>query len=393
MNKLIALALASAALTLATPTRAVEEGRLLIWINGDKGHNGLAKVGEKFTADTGIPVEVSVPPNVEQRFQRLASNAQGPDIMFWAHDRFGEWIRGGLLAPLNPSPAVKEKVDEFAWNAVTIDGAIYGYPIAVEALSLIYNKDLMPNGPAATFEEMMALDSELQKDGKHAILWAYGTPYFTYPLLSANGGFAFQRREDGSYDVSQTGVNNAGSKRGLSFLAEMLEKGHIPRGVDYGVAEAKFNRGEAAMTINGPWSWDNLEKSGVNYGLALLPTLDGNRARAFVGVLAGAINNASPNKDLAVLFLEEYLLTPEGLAMVDADKPLGAVPLKEFQAKLGADPRVQITYENAKNGDLMPSVPEMIRFWTSLETAIGNVSAGRQTVEEALDAAASRSVD
>jgi maltose/maltodextrin transport system substrate-binding protein len=393
MNKLIALAVASAVVTLSTPALAFDEGRLLIWINGDKGHNGLAKVGEKFTADTGIAVEVSVPPNVEQRFQRLASNAQGPDIMFWAHDRFGEWIRGGLLAPLNPSPAVKAKIDDFAWDAVTIDGAVYGYPIAVEAISLIYNKDLMPDGPAATFEEMLPLDTELQKDGKHAILWAYGTPYFTFPLLSANGGYAFQRREDGSYDVTQTGVNNAGSKQGLTFLAEMIEKGHMPRGVDYGVAEAKFNSGEAAMTINGPWAWDNLDKSGTNYALAPLPTLGGKDARAFVGVLAGAINNASPNKDLAVLFLEEYLLTPEGLEMVDADKPLGAVPLKEFQAKLASDERVKVTYENAANGVLMPSVPEMIRFWTNLETAISNVSAGRQTVQEALDAAAARTID
>ncbi len=94
-----------------------------------------------------------------------------------------------------------------------------------------------------------------------------------------------------------------------------------------------------------------------------------------------------------MLFLEEYLLTPEGLEMVDADKPLGAVPLKELQAKLASDERVKVTYENAANGVLMPSVPEMIRFWTNLETAISNVSAGRQTVQEALDSAAARTID
>ncbi len=93
--------------------------------------------------------------------------------------------------------------------------------------------------------------------------------------------------------MTQTGVNNAGSMQGLTFLAEMIEKGHMPRGVDYGVAEAKFNSGEAAMTINGPWAWDNLDKSGTNYALAPLPILGGNGARAFVGVLAGAINNAA----------------------------------------------------------------------------------------------------
>jgi maltose/maltodextrin transport system substrate-binding protein len=391
MKKLTTLAVA-ATLTLSSGAFAFEEGKLVLWINGDKGYNGLSRVGERFTADTGVPVEVSHPDNVEQRFQQVASNAQGPDIMFWPHDRFGEWVKGGLLAPVNPSAEIKAKIDDFAWEAVTIDGKVYGYPVSVEAISLIYNKDLMPDGPAATFEEMLELDTKLQAEDKHAILWAYETPYFTYPLLSANGGYAFKKKEDGSYDVKDTGVNNAGSKQGVAFLAEMIEKGHMPRGVDYGVAEAKFNKGEAAMTINGPWAWDNLSKSGINYGVAPLPSLGGNPARAFVGVLAGAINNASPNKDLAVLFLEEYLLTPEGLAMVNDDKPLGAVPLKAVQEQLASDERIKVTFENAKTGEPMPSVPEMIDYWTGLEGALKNIAAGRQGVAEALDAAARRTV-
>ena len=391
MEKRILVA-AIAALTLSSTALALEDQRLGIWINGDKGYNGLARVGERFTADTGVPVVVSHPDNVEQRFQQVASNAQGPDIIFWPHDRFGEWVKGGLLAPVNPSEEIKAKIDDFAWEAVTIDGQVYGYPVSVEAISLIYNKDLMPDGPAATFEEMLELDTKLQGEGKHAILWAYETPYFTYPLLSANGGYAFKKQEDGSYDVKDTGVNNPGSKQGVAFLAEMIEKGHMPRGVDYGVAEAKFSKGEAAMTINGPWAWDHLSKSGINYGVAPLPSLGGNPARAFVGVLAGAINNASPNKDLAVLFLEEYLLTPEGLAMVDDDKSLGAVPLKAVQEQLASDERIKVTFENAKTGEPMPSVPEMIDYWTGLEGALKNIAAGRQGVDEALDAAARRTV-
>ena len=277
MEKRILVA-AIAALTLSSTALALEDQRLGIWINGDKGYNGLARVGERFTADTGVPVVVSHPDNVEQRFQQVASNAQGPDIMFWPHDRFGEWVKGGLLAPVNPSEEIKAKIDDFAWEAVTIDGQVYGYPVSVEAISLIYNKDLMPDGPAATFEEMLELDTKLQGEGKHAILWAYETPYFTYPLLSANGGYAFKKQEDGSYDVKDTGVNNAGSKQGVAFLAEMIEKGHMPRGVDYGVAEAKFNKGEAAMTINGPWAWDNLSKSGTQLRGGA-PAYSGRQAR------------------------------------------------------------------------------------------------------------------
>ena len=391
MKKIVAFAFAAAAITGAGNAVAFEEGKLTLWINGDKGYNGLAEVGKKFTEDTGIEVEVSHPDNVEQRFQQVASNAQGPDIMFWAHDRLGEWVKGGLLAPVNPSAAVKAKIDDFAWDAVTVDGKIYGYPVSVEAISLIYNKALLPDGPPASFEEIAALGEKLP-DGVDPILWAYETPYFTYPLLSANGGYAFKKNPDGSYDVTDTGVNNAGSKMGVQYLADLIESGVMPKGVDYGVAEAKFNKGEAAATINGPWAWDNLSKTDIDYGVAPLPTLNGKPGRAFVGVLAGAINNASPNKDLAVLFLEEYLLTPEGLAMVNADKPLGAVPLKAYQEELAKDERIKVTFDNAQTGEPMPSIPEMIKYWTNLESALKNVASGRQSVDEALDSAAQRTV-
>lgn len=156
--------------------------------------------------------------------------------------------------------------------------------------------------------------------------------------------------------------------------------------------DAKFNKGEVAMMINGPWAWSNLDKSGIKYGVASLPTLKGNPAKAFVGVLGATINAASPNKDLAIEFLENYLLTDAGLAPVNADKPLGAVALKSFQKTLESDPHIKATMVNAQNGEPMPSVPEMSRFWSSFETALKNVTSGRQSVDEALDTAAKRIV-
>ena len=50
------------------------------------------------------------------------------------------------------------------------------------------------------------------------------------------------------------------------------------------------------------------------------------------------------------------------------------------------------TMMNAQNGEPMPSVPEMSRFWSSFETALKNVTSGRQGVDEALDTAAKRIV-
>ena len=103
-----------------------------------------------------------------------------------------------------------------------------------------------------------------------------------------------------------------------------------------------------------------------------------------------ALNAASPNKELAVEFLENYLLTAEGLDAVNNDKALGVAALNSFQAKLDKDPRISATKLNAVNGEPMPSVPEMNKFWSSFETALKNITSGRQGVDEAADTAAKR---
>ena len=102
-KKIIATLVAAATLGLSSMASAsIEEGKLVIWVNGDKAYDGIAKVGQKFTQEQGVPVEVAHPDGVENKFQQAASTGNGPDIFMWAHDRFGEWAKAGLLAELNP---------------------------------------------------------------------------------------------------------------------------------------------------------------------------------------------------------------------------------------------------------------------------------------------------
>ncbi len=368
----------------------MDEGQITIWINGDKGYDGLALVGKKFEEDTGVKVIVAHPDKLEERFQQVASTGDGPDIVFWAHDRFGQWAQAGLLAEVKPSNAFKSKLVDFTWDAVTYDGKLVGYPVAVESLSLIYNKDLVPN-PPTTWEEMSAIDKRLKKENKSAIMWNLKEPFFTWPLVAADGGYAFGFK-DGAYNPKDTGVNNAGSKGALQFIVDMIERKELSADVDYSIAESAFNMGETAMTINGPWSWGNIDKSGINYGVAVLPTFKGQSINPFVGVLTAGINSASPNKELAKEFIENYLLTDAGLELVNNDKPLGAVALKSYQKALENDPRITATMKNAETGEVMPNIAEMSKFWYAERTAINNAVQGRQTVSEALDDAAERIV-
>ena len=127
--------------TLAASTaRADDKGTLQIWINGDKAYNGLAKVGEKFTKDTGIKVIVEHPQDAPAKFQQAAAAHGGPSIFIWAHDRAGEWVSAGLIEAVNPAAKLVAQSDKVGWDAFTFQGKTGGYPVAVESIGLIYNK-------------------------------------------------------------------------------------------------------------------------------------------------------------------------------------------------------------------------------------------------------------
>ena len=368
---------------------AGEKGKLQIWINGDKAYTGLAEVGKQFTKATGIPVIVEHPEDAPGKFQQAAAAGKGPDIMIWPHDRAGEWVASGLIEPIKPNRKLQRQFEKIGWEAFTFDGRQWGYPIAIEAVGLIYNKKLVPT-PPKSFEEIFALHKKLAKNDNRAILWDYTNTYFTWPLLAANGGYAFGRAKGGNYNAKDVGINNKGALMGLQMLVKLIESGVMPKGADYAVMEAEMNKGKLGMMINGPWAWANLRKSKIDFGVAPIPSINGKPSKPFIGVLGGMINRASPNKDLAVEFLEHYVLTMKGLKTLDDDVSLGVPAHKRFYRKRASDPLIQATMKNIRQGVLMPSLPEMGRYWSAMASALQNVTSGRQPAKEALDNAAQR---
>ena len=378
------LGLAALLLTTASPALALEEGKLLIWMGGDKGDALLQEVVAQFTADLGVEVVVEVADPLTDKFQQAAATGDGPDIVLWAHDRFGEWAAGGLIQPVDPSQEMTDGILASAWDAVAFGGKVWGYPVNVEAIGLVYNKDLIDT-PPATFEEIKDL---AMPEGVRAILWDYNNTYFTMPMLMANGGFAFQK-VDGVFDGKNTGVNNDGAMMGANVLKSLFDDGVMPAGVDYGVMDGAMAKGETAMVINGPWSWAGYKGAGINIGVAPLPTVNGQVSPPFLGVPAFAVNAATPNKDLVIELLENYILTDEGLAHWNANGNLGALAdISAGQAQ--EDPLVKATIANAANGIPMPSNPEMGAFWGAMGPALTNITTAVQSPEEALNDAAKR---
>ena len=362
------------------------DGELLIWITDNRGYHALGELGKKFEQEMGAPVKVETQEEIPDKFQAAAQSGKGPDIIFWAHDRIGEWADAGLLKPLEIKEDFKAAFIPMSWDAVTHKKQIWGYPLALECVSLIYNKKIVTGTPPAQLSEFPAFAKELKaKDPKLiAIMWDYKNPYFSFPFLPSAGGYSFKKTADG-YDLQDVGVDNAGAIEGLKMIVDLINMGVLPKGSTQSVMEQKMSSGELATMVNGPWEWANLVKAGVDFALGPVPGVGGNPGKPFVGVFTALINRSSPNADLAAQFLEKNVCTADGLKAIDAEAPLGVPALKALADEMSAkNPLIKETYENALNGVVMPNIPQMGKFWSSMKAAFEIATTDRATPEAAL---------
>ncbi|HBA86281.1 MAG TPA: maltose/maltodextrin ABC transporter substrate-binding protein MalE [Verrucomicrobia bacterium] len=364
-----------------------QDGGLLIWINGDKPYTALQALGDQFEKDNGVPVTVQHPTDLPAKFGPAAQSGKGPDIVIWAHDRLGGWAQSGLLSPVNVPEDFKAKFHPKGWEAANYNGQLWGYPITMEVVTLIYNKALIQN-PPKLLSETFELSKQYNDKGQYTMLWAYDTPYFTWPFLAGGGAYVFGKDAAGNYNLSDVGVNAPGAVKALETIAEMIQKGVMPKGVSYDVMAAQMQQGKCAMCVNGPWMWNDLKKAGIDFGIGVIPGVDGP-SKPFVGILTAMLNASSPSKDLAELFIKEYILTPNGLKAMNDDTYGGPPALTEaYNQQKAADPRMESSMQNIDVGVLMPNIPQMGSFWSSIEAAIKTVTSGQAKPREALDNAA-----
>jgi maltose/maltodextrin transport system substrate-binding protein len=362
------------------------DGELLIWISDNRAYHALGDLGKAFEKDVGVPVKVETQEKITEKFQAAAQGGKGPDVFFWAQDRIGEWADAGLIKPLEVKDDFKAGFLPMSWDAVTHNKQIWGYPISLEAVSLIYNKKFVTGKPPTQLSELPTFNKELKEKNPKviAIMWDYNTPYFSWPFLASAGAYSFKKTQNG-YDLKDIGIDSPGALQGLQAIVDLIKQGVMPKGATQAVMDQKMSSGELAMMINGPWDWVNLRKSGIDFALAPIPGVGGNPGRPFVGVQTAMLNRSTPNVDLATQFLEKYVCTVDGLKAMDADAPLGVPALKSLCDEMAAkNPLIKVTYENCRNGEVMPNIPQMGKFWSSMGAAFEIATNGGATPQVAL---------
>jgi maltose/maltodextrin transport system substrate-binding protein len=370
--------------------QASTNGQLLIWVDSGLAQ-GLRPIAAKFSQEWAIEVNIDTPANLINDFQLSAEAGKGPDIVIWAHDKLGEWADGGLIAPVKPSSELVHSVYPKAWEAVQHRNSSWGYPLAMETVTLIYNKKLLVGDPPTQLAQLISINRLIRAEhpGVRTILWDYASPYYSWGILASAGGYVF-KKQGTDYDLNDVGVASPGAIQGLSGILSLVRGDLLPLGLVNGQGIQLMTEGKLVMTISGPWDWPSLTTNRIDFGLAPMPGIDGNPAHPFIGVTVAYLNQNSPNKDLARQFLEQYLLTDNGLLAMNRIRPIGVPALELTYEKLAQDDfHVRQLKEALDEGEIMPNVPEMGLFFDAVGSAMQVAANGQASAAEALrDAAA-----
>lgn len=318
--------------------------------------------------------------NLRQTFQTAASGGKGPTVIFGPSDQVGPLSLTELLLPLDTTmPA--GFFDRFVPQALdTLNGHLWAAPDQVgNHLMLVYNKKLVPT-PPATSDAFVALARKLTANGNYGFAMETTEPYWLAPFLGGFGGWVMD-------DKHQPTLDTPAMRQALAYLADLKNaKGIMPRESNYQNAHTLFQEGKAAMIINGPWSWADYRKAGIDIGVEPLWTLPGGgRATPMTASKGYSINTNCP-KDLLPTVVDFITFCTSARAELLAADTLGILPSNKeawSDPKIQNDPILVASQRGIQAGRRMPVVPEMRIIWDVMRPGMQAVMNGSTTPDAA----------
>ncbi|NIK77893.1 arabinogalactan oligomer/maltooligosaccharide transport system substrate-binding protein [Paenibacillus castaneae] len=359
--------------------------KLLVWESKEE-RPFVEAIAKEFTAKYGIEIKFEEIGAGDQ-VNKLVTDGPaglGADVVLFPHDNLGKAVTAGLVLPNDYyEEQSKTENSEIAVNAVSYDGVLYGYPRSVETYALFYNKALIAEAPK-TFDEVVEFSKTFNdtKNNKYGLMWDVANFYFSYPFIST-GGYVYG---DNGQNKDDIGLNTEGAIAGLKYYGSLKSILPLNSGdINYDIKKGLFTGGTLAMDINGPWTIADYRNAGIDFGVAPLPSINGQPASSFSGIKAWYVNSFSKYPNAARLF-SHYASTKE--AQLKDYELTGALP---SNIEAAADPTVQGNdivkgfLEQFNQSTPMPSIPEMGNVWSPIGAAFSDVWNSGKDAKEALD--------
>ncbi|MEW6075998.1 MAG: extracellular solute-binding protein [Candidatus Omnitrophota bacterium] len=308
---------------------------ITVWHWMTDRESAFAELARRYEAKTGIKVNFELYAPSDAYSQKVRAAAQGatlPDIFgILAEKRdFSSFIKAGHVLDLtaymdadsgnwrNSLFAKALAVNEFSpGNNYGIKPGVYGVPIDVMAIQMLYNKDLFkklgldPEKPPLTFQEFVEIGKKIKAQNMQGMVSGWAEVWMI-DCFANNYAFNIMGK-DKVIDTIKGKIpyTDPDWVKVLGLFKEMQESGLLATGIVTMVnktAEQLFANGKAVFAFNGSWCV-NVYK-GMNprltYGAMMPPKASDTYPMVIWGGAGSSfmVNARSNNKEAAVRFLQ-----------------------------------------------------------------------------------------
>lgn len=382
-----------------------------IWHWMSDREEAFLELAKRYETETGVKVNFELYAPSDAYAQKIRAAAQTntlPDIFGILGEKrdFASFVNSGYVYDLTEdmygeNAAWKDKlfanalgVNEFEQeNSFGVKPGIYGAPIDVTNIQMLYNKDLLqavgsdPSNPPKTFKDLMDVSRKLKAKGIQGLVSGWGEIWMI-DCLASNYAFNIMGKDKVLATIrGEVPYTDPDWIKVFDLFREMRDEGFLASGIVTMVnktAEQLFANNRAAFAFNGSWCV-NVYKGmnpNLNYGAMLPPQASDKYPMAIWGGAGSSFMVNKQSKDIreAVNFLKWITDAPQQifLSKETQDLPSNKYSLKDIPAVLSQ-------FAGAMDNTTHPSIWGVSEFPMVIETfdkGIQSIIIGEKTPEQ-----------
>jgi arabinogalactan oligomer/maltooligosaccharide transport system substrate-binding protein len=265
---------------------------IVVWADESRGPNLTKVIAAKGDWVPGYTVKVvtfSSFDALKEAFDK-ATDATGPDIVVGANDWVPTGAKSGKLSPITLSSAVKARFNPTQLFDLTYKKSLYGVPIDVNNVAMIYNEKLVSSAPK-TFGDMVAYykANKSSKNLKAGLCVAGGgMSWGAHSVFSALGADAYQFNSRDEIVYNRTFDYPKFSKNVKTYLLDGKKSNGFFPATDTGCKD-NFLAGSVPFAVIGNWEWKDYVAKGFAMNLMPVPGVSADKPGKMFGSVSGAM--------------------------------------------------------------------------------------------------------
>ena len=265
---------------------------IVVWADESRGPNLTKVIAAKGDWVPGYTVKIvtfSSFDALKEAFDK-ATDATGPDIVVGANDWVPTGAKSGKLAPITLTASVKARFNPTQLFDLTYKKSLYGVPIDVNNVAMIYNEKLVSSAPK-TFGEMVSYykANKSSKNLKAGLCVAGGgMSWGAHSVFSALGADAYQFNSRDEIVYNRTFDYPKFSKNVKTYLLDGKKSNGFFPATDTGCKD-NFLAGSVPFAVIGNWEWKDYVAKGFEMNLMPVPGVSADKPGKMFGSVSGAM--------------------------------------------------------------------------------------------------------